>query len=83
MSENLAQIIYDNYPNTDLLPIDREEDCSSLQALFLKVTEEDVGDTLFKFIVIEAFEAGTDEEAIRLLNRGIDDLRAVIRAIPE
>ncbi len=37
---NIARIVYDAYPHSDLLPIDAEQDCRTLQTLLSKVTGE-------------------------------------------
>ena len=79
----IARIIYDAYPNADLLPIDPEQDCRDLQTLFAKVTTENIGDSLFKFIVIEIVEGGesTVDGAIRVMQRAREDVGAVLQAL--
>jgi len=80
---NIARIIYDAYPHSDLLPIDTEQDCCDLQTLFAKVTAENIGDSLFKFIVIEIVEGGegTLDGAIRVMERAKDDVEAILQAL--
>jgi hypothetical protein len=80
---NLARIIYDAYPNSDLLPIDPDKDCRSLQDLFTAVTKNNIGDTLFQFIVIEVIEGGECRPggAIRVLERAREDIDAVLMAL--
>jgi hypothetical protein len=80
---NLARIIYDAYPNADLLPIDPEQDCRSLETLYSKVTDDSIGDGLFTFIVIEMVEGGegTVEGAIRVMERAKEDVDAVLQAL--
>jgi len=80
---NIARIIYDAYPNADLLPIDPEQDCRDLQTLFVKVTTENIGDSLFKFIVIEIVEGGesTLDGAIRVMERAKEDVESVLQAL--
>ena len=82
---NIARIIYDAYPHSDLLSIDPEQDCRDLQKLFAKVTSENVGDSLFKFIVIEIVEGGesTLDGAIRVMQRARADVEAVLQALGE
>jgi len=82
---NIARMIYNAYPNADLLPIDPEQDCRDLQTLLTKVTSENIGDSLFKFIVIEIFEGGesTVDGAIRVMERARDDVEAVLQALGE
>ena len=80
---NIARIIYDAYPHADLLPIDPERDCRSLQALLLKVTGENIGDGLFKFMIVEIVEGGesTLDGAIRVMERAREDIEAVLQAL--
>ena len=80
---NIARIIYDAYPHSDLLPIYPERDCRDLQILFTKVTTENIGDSLFKFIVIEIVEGGesTVDGAIRVMERAKEDVEAVLQAL--
>jgi hypothetical protein len=79
---NIARIVYDAYPHADLLPIDPEQDCRSLQRLLTKVTAENIGDSLFKFMVVEIVEGGdsTLDGAIHVLERAKADVEAVLQA---
>jgi hypothetical protein len=80
---NIARIIYDAYPHADLLPIDPDQDCRNLQTLLLKVTGENIGDGLFKFMVVEIVEGGesTLDGAIRVMERAREDVEAVLQAL--
>ena len=80
---NIARIIYDAYPHADLLPIDAERDCRNLQSLLAKVTGENIGDGLFRFIVVEIVEGGesTLNGAIRVLEQAKADVEAVLWAL--
>jgi len=80
---NIARIIYDAYPHADLLPIDPDQDCRNLQTLVSKVTGENIGDGLFKFMVIEIVEGGesTLDGAIRAMERAREDVEAVLQAL--
>ena len=80
---NIARIVYDAYPHSDLLPIDAEQDCRTLQTLLSKVTGENIGDSLFKFMVVEIIEGGdsTLDGAIRALERAKADIEAVLQAL--
>ena len=80
---NIARVIYDAYPHADLLSIDPDRDCHSLQNLLAKVTNENIGDGLFKFIVVEIVEGGesTVDGAIRVMKRAREDLEAVLQAL--
>jgi hypothetical protein len=79
---NIARIIYDAYPHADLLPIDPEHDCRNLQTLLSKVNSENIGDGLFRFIVVEIVEGGesTLDGAIRVMERAREDVEAVLQA---
>ena len=80
---NLARIVYDAYPHSDLLPIDPERDCRSLQTLAQKVSSENIGDSLFKFLVVEIVEGGegTLDGALRVVRQARDDVQAVLDAL--
>lgn len=80
---NIARVIYDAYPHVDLLPIDPEQDCRSLQDLLARVTDENTGDSLFRFMVVEIVEGGesTLDGAIRVLERARADVEAVLQAL--
>ena len=77
---NLARVVYDAYPHSDLLPIDPEQDCSSLQSLLAKVTTENIGDSLFQFLIVEMVEGGesTLDGAIKVLEQAREDVDTVI-----
>lgn len=81
---NIARIIYDAYPHADLLPIDPDQDCRSLQRLLSKVAGENIGDGLFKFMVVEVIEGGesTLDGAIRVLEQARTDVETVLQALP-
>jgi len=72
--------VYDTYPHSDLLPIDPEQDCSSLQSLLAKVTTENIGDSLFQFLIVEMVEGGesTLAGAIKVLEQAREDVDTVI-----
>jgi len=80
---NIARVIYDAYPHADLLPINPEQDCRSLQDLLAKVTGENIGDGLFKFIVVEIVEGGESSlnGAIRVTERAKEDVEAILQAL--
>ena len=79
---NIARIVYDAYPHADLLPIEPERDCRSLQSLLVRVTGENIGDSLFTFMVVEIVEGGesTLAGAIRVLEQARVDVEAVLQA---
>ena len=80
---NIARIIYDAYPHADLLPIDPDQDCRNLQTLLSKVTGENIGDGLFRFMVIEIIEGGesTLDGTIRVMKRAREDVEAVLQSL--
>lgn len=79
---NIARLIYNAYPHADLLPIDPEQDCRNLQTLLAKVNSENIGDSLFKFLVVEVVEGGesTLTGAIRVLERAKEDVESVLQS---
>ena len=80
---NIARIVYDSYPHSDLLPIDPDQDCRNLRALMNRVLDDDIGDSLFRFLVVEIVEGGegTLSGAIRVVSRARDDVEAVLEAL--
>ena len=80
---NIARVVYDAYPHSDLLPIDPEQDCHNLQNLLAKVTTDNIGDGLFQFLIVEIAEGGesTLDGAIRVLERARADVDAVLQAL--
>lgn len=80
---NIAKVIYDAYPHADILPIDPEQDCRNLRKLLKKVTTENIGDGLFRFIVVEIVEGGesTLDGAVRVLTHAKEDLEVVLGAL--
>ncbi|MHB9068777.1 MAG: hypothetical protein ACYC54_00245 [Sedimentisphaerales bacterium] len=80
---NIAKIIYEAYPHSDLLPIDPGWDCCDLAALLERVTTNDIGDGLFRFMVVEIVEGGesTLVGAIRVMERAKQDVVAVLQAL--
>jgi hypothetical protein len=80
---NIAKIVYDYYPHSDLLPIDPQRDCRDLGTLVRRVRDSDIGDSLFRFIVVEIVEGGqgTLDSAIRVVRRARDELRHVLGAL--
>jgi len=80
---NIARILYDAYPDSDLLPLDPDRDCRDLQVLLEKVRSSSIGDTLFQFLVIEIIEGGegTLDGAVRVIKRARGDVDAVLQAL--
>jgi len=80
---SIARIIYDAYPHSDLLPVDPDQDCCDLQTLLAKVNSKNIGDGLFRFMVIEIIEGGesTLDGAIRVMEQAREDVEAVLQAL--
>ena len=80
---NLALIVYDAYPDSDLLPIDPKTDCHNIEMLYDRVLKGNVGDTLFQFLVQEIVEGGESEldGAILVIERARADVDAVLAAL--
>jgi len=84
----LARALYDAMPDNDLLPIDRDKDCASIDTLDKALV--DAGDPLFKFAVREIIEGAATgdgqldlDRASELLERAIDDLQRLRDAVKE
>ena len=80
---NLARIVYEAYPHSDLLPLDPDADCHDLRTLMHRVWGDGIGDGLFRFLVIEMVEGGegTLSGAIRVVRQARDDVEAVLQAL--
>jgi hypothetical protein len=79
---NIARILYDAYPHSDLLPLDPDTDCRDMDALHKRVFTSPLGDGLFTFLVIEIMETGaTLEDAIKAVERARHDLDSVLHAL--
>jgi len=80
---NIARVVYDAYPHSDLLPIDPEADCRDLRTLKHRVRDDDIGDSLFRFLVIEIVEGGEGslDGAIRVVRQARDDVEGVLEAL--
>ena len=80
---NIARIIYDAYPHSDLLPIEPDIDCINLETLLVKVTFDNIGDDLFKFIVTEIVEGGegTLYGSVRVTEQAREDIESVLHAL--
>ena len=80
---NLARIVYEAYPHSDLLPLDPDSDCRDLRTLMHRVWGDGIGDGLFRFLVIEMVEGGegTLSGAIRVVRQARDDVEAVLQAL--
>ena len=79
---NLARLLYQAYPHSDLLPIDPKIDCRDWNTLFQKVTTGEIGDSLFRFLVVEIVEGGegTRKGAMHVLLQARQDLETVLQA---
>jgi hypothetical protein len=91
-SGKIAKIIYESYPESDLLPLDPETDLVSLERLYGVCRQPDFGDSLLRFVVAEAVEGSAvriadceefyDTTLLReLLDRGRQDLDRVQDAL--
>lgn len=83
METNIARIIYDVYLHADLLPIEPDRDYHNLQSLLARVTNENIGDSLFTSMVVEIVEGGesTLAGAIRVFEQTQRDVKAVLQAL--
>lgn len=82
--KNLAKVIYNAYPDSDLLPIDSTKHLKSLDVLRDHVNTYDIGDNLFKFIVNEIHETLDHDGMVSVLaalHRASNDLSLVIEAV--
>ena len=73
------RIIYDNYPDHDLLPIEPPQANETIGAFSRRV--EDAGDTLFLFLCREADDEIDAQEYFKRLVRAERDIKAVREAL--
>ena len=76
--QTAAQVIYQGYPDHDLLPIDPPQPGESISTFAARAQE--AGDTLFLFLCREANEDIDADEYITRLDRAMNDLAHVRHA---
>ena len=76
-----SRIIYDAYPDNDLLPIEPPKPGEAIDAFERRA--RDAGDTLFLFLCREAQDEIDTDEYIGRLDRAIRDIEAVRAAFSE
>ena len=89
--QKLARLLYDAFPDHDLLPLERDKDCADLDTLH--VAAQDCGDTLFAFVVAEVRDLTRHlkqrvsvqmmDQIIQAIQRAEDDLGAVARHLDQ
>ena len=73
---NIApRILYQAYPDHDLLPIEPPKPGETIRAFSLRA--EEAGDTLFLFLCREANDEVDAQEYVARLERAMDDIAAV------
>lgn len=72
------RIIYQNYPDQDLLPIEPPQPGETISAFSRRA--EDAGDTLFLFLCREAGDEIDAEEFLNRLDRALCDIEHVREA---
>ena len=86
---NIAKLIYENFPDAkDLIPEECSEDLKQMYRYVIDTSVSELGDSLLRFIVIEAWEGGqlsdgtVDAEIVcHALNRGAEELGQVLSAL--
>ena len=76
--------LYDSYPAADLLDIDPPRVGESFNDYITRQSNDAIlrcGDTLFAFLIFELSDAGSREEAVRMINTAASDLLAVQKHI--
>jgi hypothetical protein len=88
-SAELARLIYDNYPGSDLFAIDPDECCKDMDTLRDVANSGQLGDGLFRFIVEEIYETSVigdeidTDQGISALMAAHEDIECVLNAIVE
>jgi hypothetical protein len=80
----LARLIYEAYNDSDLLSVDPDQDCGSIQKLIDKM-ESDLGDGLFYFLVSEVGTADDLPDALKRLNtveKQVASIRQMLESLP-
>lgn len=77
-SETAAKVIYEAYPDCDVLPIEPPRPGETIREF--KIRAEDAGDTLFLFLCREADDDIDAREYVARLDRAIRDIQAVKEA---
>lgn len=78
--------VYDVYPGADLIALPKPEPTDTFEYYISVADQRDVtycGDTLYAFILFELRDAGSDEEALRLIQAAIRDLQTIENKIQE
>jgi len=86
---NIAKLIYENFPDAkDLIPAECSEDLKQMYRYVTDTPASELGDSLLRFIVIEAWEGGqlsdgtVDPEIVHhALGRGVEELGRVVSAL--
>ena len=77
-SEIVPQILYEAYPDQDLLPIEPPQPDETIGEF--KLRAEDAGDTLFLFLCREADDEIDADEYVARLDRAMRDIASVRNA---
>ena len=83
-SQLVPKAIYDSYPGSDLLAVDPPNNDETFHDYINRVGKQSIrecGDTLFAFIIFELADADDLESAVHMLDRALDDILTVRRAI--
>jgi hypothetical protein len=86
---NIAKLIYENFPDAkDLIPVECSQDLKQMYRYVTDTPASELGDSLLRFIVIEAWEGGqlpdgtVDAESVcRALGRGAEEMEQVLGAL--
>jgi len=87
---NIAKILYDSYPGSKFLFVQDPSEHNDIKTFKNEVNNHNIGDGLFKFIVVETFEVMDDKtkptakdviEASIAIDRAIDQLQEVSQAL--
>jgi hypothetical protein len=86
---NIAKLIYENFPDAkDLIPEECSEDLKQMYRYVVDAPTSELGDSLLRFIVIEAWEGGqlsdgtVDPESVcHALGRGAEEMEQVLGAL--
>lgn len=76
--------VYDAYPGAEFLAVEPPRENETIPDYINRVGRKalaECGDTLFTFLIFEMAEAGNRDEAINMLERALDDMLSVLRAV--
>lgn len=83
-SQLSPKTVYDSYPGSDSLAVDQPNSDETFHDYINRVGKQSIrecGDTLFAFLIFELADADNLDSAVHMLDRALDDILHVRRAL--